>query len=190
MSFNGRLRFTSLPFSLVFHIQDPRVNIVMWESAFSQFTRGSSIFYKKTEFNPYIYLLFPIEHFQRMQHANRGYLLLRTTDPVLVLELASVLVETNPSWTCPVSGKFSFEHPSAPLFCLLKLSHFGYEISVLIHNVALPNTLRFNRGVFERAGSSYVKERFYRRMDVKILHVFIVAENTWSVHIGDMDSQK
>ena len=60
-----------------------------------------------------------IEHMQRVRHANRGRLLLRTPGPVPLWDLRVYNFETNLSWTCLVSGLLNFEHPSVLLFCSL-----------------------------------------------------------------------
>ena len=59
---------------------------------------------------------------QRVRHANRGRLLLRTPGPVPHGTCMCSNVETDLSWTCLVSGFLSFEHPSVLLFCLFLVS--------------------------------------------------------------------
>ena len=58
---------------------------------------------------------------QRVRHANRGRLLLRTPGPVPLWTCMCSNVETNLSWTCLVSGLLNFEHPSVLLFCFFYL---------------------------------------------------------------------
>ena len=58
-----------------------------------------------------------IEHLQRVWHANRGRLLLRTPGPVSLWAWKCSNVESNLSWTCLVSGLLTFEHPSVLPFC-------------------------------------------------------------------------
>ena len=65
-----------------------------------------------TEFDFTLLYEVSIEHLQRVRHANRGRLLLRTPGTCMCS-----YVETNLSWTCLVSGLLSFEHPSVLLFC-------------------------------------------------------------------------
>ena len=61
---------------------------------------------------------------QRVRHANRGRLLLRTPGPVPFGTYMCSNVETNLSWICLVSGLLNFEHPSVLLFCSFDWSIF------------------------------------------------------------------
>ena len=62
------------------------------------------------------------QHLQRVRHANRGRLLLRTPGHVPLWTGKCSDVETNLSWTCLVSGLLSFEHPSVLLFLLQRFA--------------------------------------------------------------------
>ena len=69
-------------------------------------------------------------------HANRGRLLPRTPGPVPLWDLHVFFQSlTNLSWTCPVSGLLSFEHPSVLLFFLLASICYHWVTSLLCPSI-------------------------------------------------------
>ena len=64
------------------------------------------------------------------------------------------------------------------IYTLSKLSRFGYEISVFKYA-----TGRYSEQPPEQPAHTS-RQRFHGNMDVKILLMFIVAENTGSVNIS------
>ena len=63
-------------------------------------------------------LTFYLTRVQRVQHANRGRLLIPIPGHVPCGTCKCSCVETNLSWMCLVSGFLSFKHPSVLLVCL------------------------------------------------------------------------